>query len=609
MVMEAPPSPQSVGREFVRQYYTLLNKAPNHLHRFYNHQSSFVHGGLDPPNRETAPVVGQKQIHQKIQQLNFQDCHAKITQVDSQSTLGSGVVVQVTGELSNGGQPMRRFTQTFVLASQSPKKYYVHNDIFRYQDEIISDEECDTDGRSEPEDEPQTQPAVSDRPPVDVQQPLVGTQPSPTGAAPILPTYYGSTAPPAVAPVPPPAQLAPHHQPIQAAAAPTSHHQPPPHIMAQAPPQQPPQSMPTSALNGHPEDMGILQGQPLPAHMAPTTVQPHNLAGPIPQVIPQQEYSGQPPMNPSIAVEEQIQDNEEILEEPLDEGYGDAGDVEPDQDIQVEPTSNEPKTYANLLKSASAGSQQQSNYQQQPSYGSQSPPNVGIGPRPSTGTTNGANRMGPPRPGQQQSRGPPQSGRGLGGRNSIQEDDDRRRSQNPHYATQSDAHQLFLGNLPHAATEEELRDIFSEFGTVVDLRVHTKPGPGGQKPGQIGRAPPHYGFITYESQQSVQMCLTAKPIYYPKKDTSGIVLNVEEKKNSKDRQSYGGSGGGRIGNDNNRTGGRPDGVGQRRPMGGPGGMNRGGGVGSQGPNNRNQGGYNRGGGPPNRGGQHTYNRR
>lgn len=100
--------------------------------RFYNNQSSFVHGGLDP-NRETTPMIGQKQIHQKIQQLNFRDCHAKITQVDSQGTLGNGVVVQVTGELSNAGQPMRRFTQTFVLAAQSPKKYYVHNDIFRYQ--------------------------------------------------------------------------------------------------------------------------------------------------------------------------------------------------------------------------------------------------------------------------------------------------------------------------------------------------------------------------------------------------------------------------------------------------------------------------------------------
>lgn len=34
---------------------------------------------------------------------------------------------------------MRRFMQTFVLAPQSPKKYYVHNDIFRYQDEVFHD--------------------------------------------------------------------------------------------------------------------------------------------------------------------------------------------------------------------------------------------------------------------------------------------------------------------------------------------------------------------------------------------------------------------------------------------------------------------------------------
>ena len=52
---------------------------------------------------------------------------------------------QVTGELSNNGQPMRRFMQTFVLAPQSPKKYYVHNDIFRYQDEVFHDSDNDTE--------------------------------------------------------------------------------------------------------------------------------------------------------------------------------------------------------------------------------------------------------------------------------------------------------------------------------------------------------------------------------------------------------------------------------------------------------------------------------
>ena len=38
---------------------------------------------------------------------------------------------------------MRRFTQTFVLAAQAPKKYYVHNDIFRYQDFGYEEEEED----------------------------------------------------------------------------------------------------------------------------------------------------------------------------------------------------------------------------------------------------------------------------------------------------------------------------------------------------------------------------------------------------------------------------------------------------------------------------------
>lgn len=59
------------------------------------------------------------------------------------------ICIQVTGELSNNGQPMRRFMQTFVLVPQSPKKYYVHNDIFRYQDEVFHDTDTDTEIQEE----------------------------------------------------------------------------------------------------------------------------------------------------------------------------------------------------------------------------------------------------------------------------------------------------------------------------------------------------------------------------------------------------------------------------------------------------------------------------
>lgn len=72
----------------------------------------------------------------------------------------------------------------------------------------------------------------------------------------------------------------------------------------------------------------------------------------------------------------------------------------------------------------------------------------------------------------------------------------------------SDAHQLFLGNLPHNATEDDLRQIFEPFGRVVELRIHSKSndrckGPQGNNTGKV----PNYGFITFEDQEVVSKVL------------------------------------------------------------------------------------------------------
>lgn len=152
MVMEKP-SPLLVGREFVRQYYTLLNKAPDFLHRFYGRNSSYVHGGLDSNGQLSEAVYGQAEIHKKVMSLQFSECHTKIRHVDAHATLNDGVVVQVMGELSNNGQPMRKFLQTFVLAPEGSvaNKFYVHNDIFRYEDEVFGDSEAELEEESEEE--------------------------------------------------------------------------------------------------------------------------------------------------------------------------------------------------------------------------------------------------------------------------------------------------------------------------------------------------------------------------------------------------------------------------------------------------------------------------
>ncbi|KAF2897631.1 hypothetical protein ILUMI_08543 [Ignelater luminosus] len=572
MVMEAPPSPQSVGREFVRQYYTLLNKAPTHLHRFYNNQSSFVHGGLDPPNRETSPVIGQKQIHQKIQQLNFRDCHAKITQVDAQATLGNGVVVQVTGELSNAGQPMRRFTQTFVLAAQSPKKYYVHNDIFRYQDEIVSDDECEPESRSEIEDE-----LVQERP-VLTEVSQIAQQPIP---------YYNpnsATLQPNLTPVPP-------------------HHGQPATTLAHVLPAQP-----VATINGslHPDELNAISaGQLSPAV---PSVQGQSLGAPIANL-----QSGITSANPLTTSEE----NRPVTEEPtldtaLDNNYAMNQDVLSTQELNQDTSlSNEPKTYATLLKSGS-GTAAYSGvtapvtvFNQPPK--SLSPPltqshfenrdvppatsQVGNQSSGSLGQRMGVNR-GPRN--NQQPRIPRQDSRS--GKNSFNDDgsgyDDRRKSQSHRDTSFGDSHQLFLGNLPHSATEEELREIFSAFGPIVDLRI--QPSTKGSSSGP--RAPPNYGFITYENQQAVQNCLAAKPIRYPNNDKNGTVLNVEEKK-TKDRLPYGGNRGG----SDNMGGPRSRDNGPRRP-----GTARGGGGPTGGPGGRPNN-FNRP--PPNRSSNNTYTNR
>lgn len=99
--------------------------------------------------------------------------------------------------------------------------------------------------------------------------------------------------------------------------------------------------------------------------------------------------------------------------------------------------------------------------------------------------------------------------------------EDRRR---PQGGFNNDINQLFLGNLPHSATEEDLREIFNEFGTILDLRVHSKPNAKVGGPG--GRAPPNYGFITYETQQSVQLCLSAKVSFITRIDWRTLINNL-----------------------------------------------------------------------------------
>ncbi|TKX27391.1 nuclear transport factor 2 domain-containing protein [Elsinoe australis] len=122
-----------VGWYFVEQYYTTLSRSPEKLYLFYNKRSQFV---LGDETDKVSVCVGQKAIHERIKDLEFQDCKVRVTNVDSQAS-DSNIVIQVIGEISNKSQPHRKFVQTFILAAQT-NGYFVLNDIFRY---LVDEEE------------------------------------------------------------------------------------------------------------------------------------------------------------------------------------------------------------------------------------------------------------------------------------------------------------------------------------------------------------------------------------------------------------------------------------------------------------------------------------
>lgn len=78
-------------------------------------------------------------IQERIKKLNFQDCKVRISNVDSQASF-ENIVIQVIGETSNKAAEPKKFVQTFVLAQQ-PTGYFVLNDIFRYINEDVEEDQ------------------------------------------------------------------------------------------------------------------------------------------------------------------------------------------------------------------------------------------------------------------------------------------------------------------------------------------------------------------------------------------------------------------------------------------------------------------------------------
>ncbi len=77
----------SLAEEFVLQYYTVMNKCPELLHRFYGEDSTVIY--------ESAPICGQHKIYNAFLDLKFSETRVLIHKVDALKANKNSVLIQV----------------------------------------------------------------------------------------------------------------------------------------------------------------------------------------------------------------------------------------------------------------------------------------------------------------------------------------------------------------------------------------------------------------------------------------------------------------------------------------------------------------------------------
>ncbi|GAA5483206.1 RNA recognition motif domain-containing protein [Haloferula sargassicola] len=115
---------------------------------------------------------------------------------------------------------------------------------------------------------------------------------------------------------------------------------------------------------------------------------------------------------------------------------------------------------------------------------------------------------------------------------------------------------MYVGNLPFSSTDQDLRDLFSEYGDVTDVHLPTDR--------ESGR-PRGFAFVTMGSKEAMEAAIKG----LDGQDFQGRALRINE---AQPREERGGGGGGGYGGGQRRGGGG----GNRGGYGGGGG-NRGGG--------------------------------
>lgn len=457
-------------------------------HRFYSRDSWMIYGNTQ--NETVEPIKGFEAIHKKVLSLNFKDCHTKICQVDSlESTLGN-VIIQVVGELSNNGHPMRRFFQTFVLCRRSINQYYVKNDIFRYQDEGFPIEESFEDKLSE------SQFSNIDSMPSDITSMnevsvnlLINTQAPPTVAqsVPVAETNQNSTL---------------NDMSNVSSNVSLSNNVGSSSIL---------NSSMTNALDSYTQHPQV-SPQTISSSVQPSSAISAEI---ITSTTPLTENDTQLYFPKPTETTVETVTNEEAANEEVAPSHTERAPNNSFQDIMNEVDNNMKEELANEAQVEKAFGTV-SSYANMVLRTSKSEHTGFVHPEPTSTVkvvqsfarlsevpTNGTSFDETIKPKERAERSlSPTSGDNFYANYTNNENGFGADLSNKRSPQHSDEQQIFVGNLPQSIGEEQLTEFFNTYGTVVEVRIN--------RANQKGGKTPNYGFVTFKSRDDVKNILSKK---------------------------------------------------------------------------------------------------
>lgn len=159
------PSPLTVGKHFVKQYYQVLQSNADQIFRFYQPTSFLSHAEgsdpTDPSGLENYDIAARWGII-ATESKGFA---MEIGAIDAQTSIDNSILLVVTGSVSGSAKDARKtFIHTFFLTYiPNTKRYYVANDVLRFL------QKADNDTKEEaPVEEPVPEVTSKEEPVVEV---------------------------------------------------------------------------------------------------------------------------------------------------------------------------------------------------------------------------------------------------------------------------------------------------------------------------------------------------------------------------------------------------------------------------------------------------------